>query len=77
MPGFPCSGNFSFDIFQCAASISVEAWMSKGPTLFDDMSTSRYGAKGKTYMLPKRVVVGIFDLAEIVLVQLLDKTGKV
>ena len=51
--------------------------MSKGPTLFDDMSTSRYGTKGKTYMLPKLIVVGIFDLVEIVLVQLSDETGKV
>jgi len=75
--GFPYSGNFSFDIFECVVSISVEVWMSKGPTLFDDMITSRYGAKGKTYMLPKLIVVGIFDLVEIVLVQLSDETGKV
>lgn len=53
-------------------SLDVES-----PTLFDDMSTSRYGAKGKTYMLPKLIVVSIFDLVEIVLVQLSDETGKV
>jgi hypothetical protein len=73
---FRAAGTFRL-IFSSASHLS--AWKSgcRKVQLYSMMSTSRYGAKGKTYMLPKVIVIGISDLVEIVLVQLSDETGKV
>jgi len=73
---FRAAGTFRL-IFSSASCPSVWKSGCRKVQLYSMMTTSRYGAKGKTYMLSKLIVVGIFDLVEIVLVQLSDETGKV